>query len=169
VAQPLDRPTKPRVPTTSKATPAGATPPGAARPPAAWPPGVSSPPPPGAPKPPATAGTPMPPRKDHSRLTSFLLGVLLGMTVMLATGTILWGFGILPIIEVYTDAGACPQTAPFLPLCPTCAAACLETPVPHGGGGETPTATTTPALDLQATVTAACSVFQSQFPGTPCP
>jgi hypothetical protein len=91
------------------------------------------------------------------------------MTVMLAAGTILWGFGILPIIEVYTDAGACPQVAPFLPVCPTCAAGCLETPVPHGGGGETPTATATPVLDLQATVTAACSVFQSQFPGTPCP
>ena len=182
MAQPLDRPTKPRVPNTSQAkpparTPPGAakppaaTPPGAAKPPAVTPPGASSPPPPGAPKPPTTIGTPMPPRNDRSRLTSFLLGVLLGMTVMLATGTILWGFGILPIIEIYTDQGACPQSAPFLPMCPTCAAACPETAVPHGAGGDTPTptGTATPVFDLQATATAACSVFQSQFPGTPCP
>jgi hypothetical protein len=110
----------------------------------------------------------MPPRKDRSRLASFLVGVLLGMTLMLATGTILWGFGILPIIEVYTDEF---QVAPFLPLCPTCAAGCPETAVPHGGGGETPTptGTATPSFDLLATATAACSVFQSQFPGTPCP
>jgi hypothetical protein len=87
---------------------------------------------------------------------------------MLATGTILWGFGILPIIEVYTDDGACPQAAPFLPVCPTCAAAC-PTVLPHGGAGGTATATLTPRPNLAPTTTAACATFSSQFPGTPCP
>jgi hypothetical protein len=90
------------------------------------------------------------------------------MTIMLAAGTILWGFGILPILEVYPESAACAQLTPFLPMCPTCAATCPGTAVPPGGGG-TPGIISTPTADLLATATAACSVFQSQFPGTPCP
>ena len=166
MAQPMDRPTKPRGQATPPSRPPGwpPAPPSASRPPAKPPPAAT-----GAAKPPArpptgATGAAKPPRWDRGRLASFLLGVLLGMTVMLTAGTILWGFGILPIIEIYTDQGACPQAAPFLPMCPTCAAGCPETAVPHEGGG-----TPGPEADLLATATAACSVFQSQFPGTPCP
>ena len=169
MAQPMDRPTKPRGQATPPSRPPAwpPAPPSASRPPAKPPTATT-----GAAKPPAkpptgTSSAAKPPRWDRGRLASFLLGVLLGMTIMLTAGTILWGFGILPILEVYPQSAACAQLTPFLPMCPTCAAACPETAVPPGGGGETPTAP--PLSDFLATATAACSVFQSQFPGTPCP
>jgi hypothetical protein len=113
VAQPMDRPTKPRGQPTPQSKPPAwpPAPPSAYRPPARPPTAATGAAKPPAKPPTATAGAARPPRRDRGWLIDFLLGVLFGMTVMLAAGTILWGFGILPILEVYPESAACISSA----------------------------------------------------------
>jgi len=102
-----------------------------------------------------------PPPQARPALPTLLLGMALGMLLTLIIGGVVFGLGFLPIIEVQGAVAVCPPTPGFYPVCPTCP------PTLEGLSAtpEPPTAT----LDISATATAACSTFQSLFPGTPCP
>jgi hypothetical protein len=100
-------------------------------------------------------------RTDRLFFLVLLCGIAIGVALAFFIGYLLYFYGALPVIEIHTVPATSLGTPEFLPLCPTCPPPSTPTPAPT----ETPTATP----DLLATATAACSTFQSQFPGTPCP
>lgn len=102
----------------------------------------------------------------HEMITFSVLGFLIGIVFALFIGTLLWSFGIISLgPSSCPDAKSlCPPTAEALPVCPTCAVQ-FVTPTYT----PTPAPTATPSPDMAATATAACSAFEAQFPGTPCP
>lgn len=94
---------------------------------------------------------------------ALVIGFVIGVLVMLLLGLGLYSRGSVWLGPIPTPpVQACPATPDLRRVCPTqptCATAVTCPP--------TPTATRTP--DHGATATAACSVFRSRFPGTPCP
>ena len=114
------------------------------------------------------------PEPDGSRsinrtfLAILSIGLLMGITLTSLAGYLLWAFGVINVGEAtcpQAEGGACPPTALFVPE--------LETPTPSPTSiitiGTAVPAVVTVVPDAGATATAACDVFQSQFPGTPCP
>jgi len=102
------------------------------------------------------------PKIDRRILYMLLIGILAGslLTILVGYGLVLSGslsFGG----ETCPPANPiCPATPAYLPVCPTCGVLVVTA---------TPTFTPTTTLDAAATATAACTTFESQFPGTPCP
>jgi hypothetical protein len=102
---------------------------------------------------------PRPPKRGQRRPSLLLmlgLGILIGMCLVVALGFGLYWYGYVVPAGPTPTAVVCPPTPSILPLCPTCE------PLPTQ-----PPPTATP--DFGATATVACSTFQPQFPGTPCP
>ena len=112
------------------------------------------------------------PPPDGSRRSFFVtlgIGILIGILLSVIVTVILFNLGFFDHFYVCppaTSIETCPpdevlaQPSPTYTLTPTDAAKSLEL---------TPSPTFTETPDIGATATAACGVFESQFPGTPCP
>jgi hypothetical protein len=93
-------------------------------------------------------------------LPTLLLGFFIGIILSISSMVVLFNLGFFD--QFYFCPGQanceeCPSFELYVPLL----ASCLATP------SSTLTSTATP--DIQATATASCGKFESQFPGTPCP
>jgi hypothetical protein len=101
---------------------------------------------------------------DKRYLTTLILGIIIGaacismvgITTYLMNYVCIVGDGCLSIetVEVW------PPPEVMAGICPPCESIL---------GTATPTPSPKLAPDLDATATAACADFSSQFPGTPCP
>jgi hypothetical protein len=105
---------------------------------------------------------------DRTFVLVLIVGVLIGMVLSAIAGIGLYAFGWLDFgggAFAPAPTALCAPTAAFLPLCPTCDAACSQTATPT----PTPESTASPVPDFAATATQACSDWRSRFPATPCP
>jgi hypothetical protein len=94
-------------------------------------------------------------------LAGFAAGVLI--TLLVGYGLMLGGWLNPGGSSCPATTSLCPATPAFLPVCPTCGVSIVTVFAPT----YTPSPTHTP--DAAATATAACQIFESQFPSTPCP
>lgn len=92
-----------------------------------------------------------------------LIGFLIGVLVMVLVGLGMYGRGTIVFGPIPTPVPQiCPATPDLSQVCPTQQTCATAVVCP-------PTVTPLPTADRGATATAACSVFRSRFPGTPCP
>lgn len=91
-------------------------------------------------------------------LPTLLSGIFIGFIISIAFTILLFNMGFFDQFYVCLAEEKC-EECPSMDLFAPLLATCVVTPMP------TPTATP----DLQATATAACGEFESQFLGTPCP
>ncbi len=103
-------------------------------------------------------------RRDRADVyLAMFIGFLIGVLVMLLLGLGMYGRGSLVLGPIPTPAPqVCPATPDLGLVCPTQQTCPTAVACP-------PTATPPPTADRPATATAACFVFRSRFPGTPCP
>ncbi len=101
---------------------------------------------------------------DRLFVIVLFIGFLMGITVALLAGYLLWATGGLSLgnVTCHENGGSCPPAFEI--------EISTGTPQPESAG-DTPVPavviTTTP--DLESTATAACATFVAGFPGTPCP
>jgi hypothetical protein len=114
----------------------------------------------------------MPPQNSQKTMRAFIVvGLLLGLLLLAGLGV----YAAVQYFELSSTLGGANPTPPPTKIPaesaekPTASSAPSTIPA---GQAETATAKSpTPAVaaDLAATATAACGLFLSQFPGTPCP
>ncbi len=105
-----------------------------------------------------------PPDKTRRKLILTLgIGILIGILFGVIVTVALFNFGFFDqfyVCPAQTSIEACPPDDVLAPPCPTCMPALTAEP-------KIIVVTSTP--DIGATATAACSTFETQFRGTPCP
>lgn len=110
-------------------------------------------------------------RDRRAIVLTLLIGIVIGILLSIVGTVIVFNLGFFDqfyVCPAPLNVEACPPEDALPPACPTCALQQTEapkvidlTPTPSEAAAATP--------DIGATATAACSTFQSQFPGTPCP
>ena len=106
---------------------------------------------------------PPPDRKRRKNSLALGIGILIGILLSLFVTIIIFNLGFFDQFyscPAQTSIEACPPDDVLAPPCPTCMPALTAEP-------KIIVVTSTP--DIGATATAACSTFETQFRGTPCP